>query len=270
MFKDLYMAYLGTELKALLPSGYKLSMVTEVSYDAKKDEDEQTIICIVRFGVGSKKTDDPSSFNQPIILTVMTETNSVEVSQALFHSFFLTHSKAIHTLSDSDDTYFVMPLYYSPTVSSAFNQVNGCKRGLLQMMGVLSYSENDILGVSWLLNDTEVYAISPSASLNSSYTTPHKEGDNTGLANVEGSNLSYSFTAVLKNNAVLLSLLDIAYTGITASYPNNNYELKVAYGDIVSYTIPVKVTQAQVLYNNETGETTLTVTAVKREAVVAA
>jgi hypothetical protein len=267
MFKDLYMAYLETELRALLPSGYKLNMVTEVSYNAKKDEDEQTIICIVRFGVGSKKTDDPSSFNQPIILTVFTEANGVDASQALFHSFFLTHSKVIHTLTDTEDTYFVMPLYYSPTVSSAFNQVNGCKRGLLQMMGVLSYSENDILGVSWLLNNAEVYAINPSASLNSSYTTPHKEGDNTGLANVEGSNLSYGFIATLKNNAVLLSFLDIAYTGVTASYPNNNYELTVAYGTIASYTIPVKVTQVQAVYNNETGETTLTVTAVKREAV---
>ena len=191
MYKKLYLKYLEGELKALLPRDYKIKIVQEVSYSADAREDERTIIAVVRFGVASKKAYDPGSIYQPVLFTIYTEANSVAVAQGLFNDFFLAKSKVFHVLNNEENVYFVMPTYNSPVGTSYFNIVNGAKRGLLNMTGVLSISENNVLGMEWLLNGIEVYATEQSCIYSSSFSTPHKESDITGLCNIEGTNNSF-------------------------------------------------------------------------------
>lgn len=263
MYKKLYLDYLEKELKELLPRDYSVKVVQEVSYSADAREDERTIIAVVRFGVASKKTYDPGSIYQPVLFTIYTEANSIAVAQGLFNDFFLAKSKVYHTLSNDDTTYFIMPTYNSPVGTSYFNIVNGAKRGLLNMTGVLSISENNVLGVQWLLNGIEVFATEQSCIFSSSFSTPHVENDVTGVVNIEGSNNSFSFNVVLKNIPILKALLDIAING--ASNTNNEYELSIIYGDLGSYLVPIRITNVQTVYNVDTGETTLMVTAIRRE-----
>ena len=69
---------------------------------------------------------------------------------------------------------------------------------------------------------------------------------------------------ILKDIPILKALLDIAITGV--SNTNNEYELSIVYGDLGSYLVPIRITTVQTVYSLDTGETTLMVTAIRREA----
>lgn len=256
-FNDNYFNYIKNRLDDLTPMGYKMVVEREVSFDATISEYDNTIVCVVRFGVASKRTNDQTTIIQPIILSVYTEARSVDISQNIFTNFFLTESRINHTITVEDEDYHIMPTYNSPVVQPGMNTVKGAKRGFLLMTGVISYSVNNVFGVKYYLDNQEIYTINPQTQYSTNPITPNYLGGSGGLL-IEGSNNSITLIIPLIKNPTLYKLLDLAIEGETSTN-NTQYDLRIVY-PIKTYSLRVQVTAVSNMYVTESGDSTLTAT----------
>ena len=261
MFNDTYVKYLREKIAELTPSGYKAKVIKEVSYDATINEDDYTIICVVRFGVGSKRTNDVHTIIQPIILSVLTEARSVNVAQSIFNALFLSQSKVQHKLTIENKDYYIMPTLNSPFVQPNMQTISGAKRGMLFMTGVLSYSVNNVIGVKYYLKNAsnqyeELIVINPSTQYSSNPLTPQYLNQNIAqTVLMEGSNNAFTLILPLMKNPILYSLLDVAING----GPKLQYDLKIEYPIDRVYERKVQVTSVGNNYMSESGDSTITV-----------
>lgn len=261
MFKKNYIINLQTLLSDLTPEGYKIKVVEEFGFGAKSGLGEKfTIYCYVKFGVGSKQLNTTDRINQPVIFTIKSEGGDFRTAKEIFDNFFLTYSRTISQLNIDGDTYNLWHNYNTPVIQSGVEQVGIHQRVTIIMTGVVSYSLSKIIGVKYYLalQDSgfiEVQTINPQTTYNTQPITPHKLGQQTGYAKIEGANNSFVFTMLLDNSPVALKLLETSILGRTLTMV-----LKIEYPNNLIYNVNCRVTSVSNSHDTASGDNILNVT----------
>lgn len=277
-FKIKYMEWLRLTLEDYVPNGFKLKIIEQAGQLSEKDKTtyKNTIKCYVHFGVGAKQSLAKDRVNQPITFNVVSEGDNFRNAMNIFYSFFIDYSKTRSSEQVTEleedvevvNTYNIWHDYNTPSIQSTYEQAGLYSYSTIIMTGVLTYAKNKVLGVIYTIDNVVVDLISPEAQYNAIVNTPLFVGKTVAKAIIENANNSFIGRMFLDNTQIAEDLLYVAYTGrkkdgtkleptLIAKYMINNVEF--------SPTINCVVTQATVLYDNQSGDNIIDFTLMVKE-----
>lgn len=263
MFKSLYLEDLKN--KIIVPSGYNLKIVDEISYRNASEETPQTIILLVRFGAATKSMNEIGTYLQPVMFTCYSEAGSVIAAQTSLDLFFKTYShsdfKYIYNDDDGNEqSYNGVATYVSPTLQKSFNVIVGENRGILIMSGLITYSDRLIIGENFYLDDQEYKVLAYSNNYQTNPVSVMLFGESVARNYIDSANKTHNITFYMRDTKLCKKLLDMSeglYTGnliLTFKRVLNGVEY-------ISECIATQVSEEFVPSN---GLTSLSVTMIKR------
>lgn len=257
MFKDQYITQLQTWFTNLAPEGYTVKVVEEFGAGSSTTP-KFGITVYVKFGVGSKQANTHNRINQPIVLTVRSEGDDFRTAVALLQTFFDTYSRTRSSLTIDDDAYVIWNNYTSPVVRPGVDMVGGYTRHTIDMMGVVGYSKDIIVGVHYYLKPyddnidyQEIQVVNPTSSYNTEPITPQYLGETTGKARIKGANNIYQIRLLLTKEDRPRELLYTAISGVP-----HKYVLKILFPHTTNiiFEINCVLTHVSVTTDSETGD----------------
>ncbi len=151
MFKKSYINYLTqilNESNYKIP-GYKVKVIDEISYEPNTNENESTIIVVVKFGVSVKAVDDIETYIQPFTLEIYSEAFGANQAYKIFEKLFKEQSHK--TINDTIAPFKGMITYTSPSIVKTFSTIEGLTRSSFVMSGQAIYSTNIVSGITFYL-----------------------------------------------------------------------------------------------------------------------
>lgn len=277
-FKNKYIQWLGQTLADYTPVGYKLKIIEQAGQISTQDKTlpKNTIKCYVGFGVGAKQSLAKDRVNQPVTFTIISEGDNFRNALQIFYEFFIAYSKTrtaeqvteIDDEEETTNTYNVWHTYNTPVVQTSYEQSGLYAYSTIIMTGVLTYAKNKVLGVEYTIAGSVVDLISPEIQYNAVVNSPMFVENTVAKALIESTGNIFTARMFLDNTQLAEDLLYVAYTGVkkngtkleptlVAKYMINNEE--------VSISIDCTVTQAIILYDNESGDNIIDFTLMIKE-----
>ncbi len=264
MFKEKYIEFLRSELQSLVPDGYSIKVIEEYGYGASRSPKFE-IKCYVKFGVGSKQINSSDRINQPVMFSVLSEGDDFRVANGIFNDFFHLISRTHSTLDIDGEIYNLWHNYNTPIVQAGVNQDGTYQRKTILMTGVVSYSREKVIGVTYRIgtkilpngqpNFVVVNVINPQTQYNTQPITPQYLNVDFGYAEIEGANNSYTFQMLLDKTELSQKLLETSIKGTPLKLI-----FEITYTDELYYGFYAVVTSVVNSHDNGTGDNILTVT----------
>lgn len=277
-FKNKYIQWLGQTLADYTPVGYKLKIIEQAGQISTQDKTlpKNTIKCYVGFGVGAKQSLAKDRVNQPVTFTIISEGDNFRNALQIFYEFFIAYSKTrtaeqVTEIEDEEEvtnTYNVWHTYNTPVVQTSYEQSGLYAYSTIIMTGVLTYAKNKVLGVEYTIDGSVVDLISPEIQYNAVVNSPMFVENTVAKALIESTGNIFTARMFLDNTQLAEDLLYVAYTGVKKDSTKLEPTLEAKYminDEEVVVTINCVVTQAIILYDNESGDNIIDFTLMIKE-----
>lgn len=277
-FKNKYIQWLGQTLADYTPVGYKLKIIEQAGQISTQDKTlpKNTIKCYVGFGVGAKQSLAKDRVNQPVTFTIISEGDNFRNALQIFYEFFIAYSKTrtaeqVTEIEDEEEvtnTYNVWHTYNTPVVQTSYEQSGLYAYSTIIMTGVLTYAKNKVLGVEYTIDGSAVDLISPEIQYNAVVNSPMFVENTVAKALIESTGNIFTARMFLDNTQLAEDLLYVAYTGVKQDGTKLEPTLEAKYminDEEVVVTINCVVTQAIILYDNESGDNIIDFTLMIKE-----